>query len=477
MFWPLIFGVATVVFLFLMQFMMHNLPKLVGKGLGFAVILKAVLLSLPYMLILAVPMGFLFSMLMGFGSMSSHQEITVVKSSGISLFRMMRPVVMLGIVLTGFLFWFNNNILPETNQQQKVLMSDLKRQRPTMIFEKGQFTNEIDGFSILTQDIDTATNRMYDITIYDYRRSSRRSVINADSGTIKLSDDFSKFIIDLDNGELHNFSLNDTSRYQKINFGNYKVYLKAYGFGNVRSSVESVSRGQREMNLGMMYDVVRKADSNRSIAIAKIDVELEKHLDLILLGKIKQKTEVEKQVSGQNILAEDSAKTRVKNSTFTRLANKTNRNNISKSENLSALQVRSREDLAAKRIKFLSSRISGDCSRVTQYSRTIRMYEAEIHKKYAIPFACMIFILVGCPLGIMSRKGNFGFAAGMSLVFYVIYWGCLITGEDFADRGLLDPWLGMWLGNIIISFLGILLTIRVNYESFRVFVPNFLRNK
>jgi lipopolysaccharide export system permease protein len=479
MVWPLFFGVATVVFLFLMQFMMSNLGHLVGKGLGFATIFKAIALSLPFMLILAVPMGFLFSMLMGFGSMSSHQEITVIKSSGVSLFRMMRPVLLMGLFLTGFLFWFNNNILPETNHQQKVLMSDLKRQKPTMIFEEGQFTSEIDGFSILTQRIDTATNKMYDITIYDYRRSMRRSIINADSGTIKLNDNMDQFIIDLDHGELHSFNLNDTSRYQKINFGNYKVYLTAYGFGNMRSSVESVSRGQREMNLTMMYGVVSKTDSLRAIAINRIDVELEKHLDLILTGKIKRETEVERQIRDKRRNISDSMRTSGAKRRTILADNLTGKTKLSAkpSSKIQSMDRRSREDLAAKRIKFLSSRISGDYSRVNQYDKTIREYKAEIHKKYAIPFACLMFVFVGCPLGIMSRKGNFGFAAGMSLVFYVIYWACLINGEDFADKGLVDPWLGMWMGDIVIGFLGLLLTIRVNYESFRVFVPNFLRKK
>jgi lipopolysaccharide export system permease protein len=134
-----------------------------------------------------------------------------------------------------------------------------------------------------------------------------------------------------------------------------------------------------------------------------------------------------------------------------------------------------KEDRVSNRVKFLTSKIAGDCSRIEQYDQRIRKFQAEIHKKYAIPCACLAFVLIGCPLGIMSRRGNFGFAAGISLAFYVLYWGCLITGEDFADKGILDPGLSMWFGDIVIGVFGILLTLRVNYESLSFLIPDFLR--
>lgn len=97
---------------------------------------------------------------------------------------------------------------------------------------------------------------------------------------------------------------------------------------------------------------------------------------------------------------------------------------------------------------------------------TVNKYLVEIHKKYAIPAACFVFIFVGCPLGIITRRGNFGISAAISLGFYILYWACLIGGEKLADRGIIAPWLGMWLANIIIGSIGAVLTIRVSNESF-----------
>jgi lipopolysaccharide export system permease protein len=96
------------------------------------------------------------------------------------------------------------------------------------------------------------------------------------------------------------------------------------------------------------------------------------------------------------------------------------------------------------------------------------VYLVEIHKKYSIPAACIVFVLVGAPLGVITRRGGFGIAASMSLGFFVLYWSCLIGGEKLADRGIVSPFTGMWIANIIIGLLGVYLTARVRKEAFLI---------
>lgn len=460
----LILGVTTVVFIFLMQYLMKHLGNFMGKGFGIEVFFEFILYSVPWMLILAVPMGFLFSMLMGFGSMTGNQEITIIKSSGGSLLKMMRPVIVLGLILTGFLFWFNDYVLPKSNLKAKALISEMKRKRPTMIFEAGQFTSELNGYSIMVQRIDTMTDMMYGMTIYNHQRARKRNIINADSGTIKLSDDFSNFIISLNDGEIHTFTLNDTSRYQKMKYQNYQIFVSAFGFEEINTSTENVRKGDRELSLSELNAVVARADSNKNNAIKTVDIELNKHLDLILNGvtvEQKQSERINPVFHGKRKKGDLTKEPAYFDSRHPNISENINlKNNYSSS--------------ISNRIQFLTSKISGNCSKISQYEQQMNKYGAEIHKKYAIPMACLIFVLIGCPLGIMSKKGNFGFAAAMSLLFYIIYWAFLMTGEDFADRGLYPPAICMWLGDIVIATLGIFLTIRVNYESFRFFLPNFL---
>jgi lipopolysaccharide export LptBFGC system permease protein LptF len=119
-----------------------------------------------------------------------------------------------------------------------------------------------------------------------------------------------------------------------------------------------------------------------------------------------------------------------------------------------------------KRIGFLKSTVQSDIFQVEEYSSRARQYSVEIWKKYSIPFACLVFVFVGCPLGVMTRGGNFGISAGISLGFYILYWACLIGGEKLADRGFLEPAFSMWLGNIVVGLLGALLTLRMHNETF-----------
>ena len=113
----------------------------------------------------------------------------------------------------------------------------------------------------------------------------------------------------------------------------------------------------------------------------------------------------------------------------------------------------------------------------------IDAYLVEINKKYSIPVACLVFVLVGAPLGIMARKGTFGVAATLSIGFFLLYWACLIGGEKLAKRGLLIPWVGMWIANILLGVLGTYLSIRtaqenpyIRWDSFRRFIPKILRS-
>ena len=129
-------------------------------------------------------MGVLFSTILAFGNLSSNYEIPVIKSSGGSLIQMMTPMIIVGFLLSLFMFWFNDYVLPESNHQAKVLMSDIQRKKPTFAIEKGQFSSQIEGNVILSREMDSSTGMLYDVTIYDTRRVDERNIISADSGKI-----------------------------------------------------------------------------------------------------------------------------------------------------------------------------------------------------------------------------------------------------------------------------------------------------
>lgn len=432
---PFFFGSATVVFIFLMQFLVKYLDELLGKGLSVWIILQLILYNVAWMVVLAVPLGVLFATLLAFGNLSSTYEIAVMKSGGAGLLRLMRPSLFMGIALTLLLFWFNDYVLPDTNHKAKILMADIQRTRPTFALNSNKFSTDLYGYTIYAREIDSLSGKMQNITIYDYSQTNQMNIVNADSGTLNFTPDYNKMILHLYNGEIHQ-SQNQVGRnYKKVNFSEYLVPISSSGFGFSQSEDGVISRGQREMNIRDMSIIRDESLKRAQVYKNQVDNVIKDHIDYMLNGQ--------KMKNNSRLIQDTMSKSQI---------------------NLNIVN----------RLSLLSNAISNNDSQYENNRLYANEYEVEIQKKYAIPFACFVFVLVGCPLGIRSRGGNIGISAVFTLGFYVIYWACLITGESLADKGQISPFLGMWLGNIILSGFGIILFIKVNNETFTF--SNLIKN-
>ena len=430
---PFLFGFTTVVFIFLMQFIINSLDKLLGKGIETEIIVQAIIYNIPWMVVLAAPMGILFATLMAFGAMSANYEVPIIKSAGTSLYSMMKPVVGLGFVLSLVLFWFNDYVLPESNHQAKVLMNDIQKKKPTFAIQPGEFSPSMGGNIILARGVDSITGQLFDVTIYDYSSSKQQNIISSDSGKIGFSNDYSNLIINLFSGEIHQRNNNEVKDYKIIRFKEYQIKMEASGFDFNRTDVNLISRGDREMRISDMQQVVDGSKKEADYSRVFIDSIANNHLDYVLKGKeyrdtstVTSTTKFEIDTSARNILQR-----------------------------------------VQKNVNFLISDIRSNSHTIENRENNVRKYEVEIWKKYSIPLACFVFVFVGVPLGIRTKGGNFGISAAISLGFYIIYWGCLIAGEKLADKGIISPILGMFFADIVIFLVGILLMIRINNEMFQ----------
>ena len=430
---PFFFSLFTLMFIFLLQFVMKFIDQLVGKGLSAWVIMELVTLNLAWMLVLAVPMSVLVAVLMAFGDLSSKNEITAMKASGISLYRMMAPVLLAGICVGGLLVWFNNDVLPESNHRLKALTGDVRRKRPTLALIDGVFSQEIQGYSILVRKVSQKSNDLQGITIYDFTNPSVNVTVTAERGRISFSPDYRKLIMDLEQGEIHQLDLAEKSAYRRIRFATHRIAMAVEGFDFERSQAGAFSRGDRELGAPAM---VRITDS-----LAAVRANLEQQLAELM------KEEMFRRLAGLPLVTAPSGR--------------------------SVLGGPQSAVLGEARV--VASQVSTALFRIESVQKQIDQYWVEIHKKYAIPVACVVFVLIGVPLGIMSRRGGFGTAAGLSLGFFILYWSCLIGGEKLADRDFLTPWIGMWAANIILGFGGIYLTYRSARETLHIDWTRILR--
>ncbi len=422
---PFFFSLFTLMFLFLLQFVMKFVDQLVGKGLSAWVIIELIALNLAWMLVLAVPMSVLVATLMAFGDMSSKNEITAMKATGMSLYIMLAPVFLAGLLVGGALVYFNNQVLPDANHQLKMLTVDIRRKKPTLTLVNGVFSQDIQGYSILVRKTIPNTNDLEGVTLYDYTNPTTNVTITAERGTISFSPDFRKLIMDLYDGEIHEVDLQNPKVYRRIRFEKHRIAMDVEGFDFSRSSESAFSRGDRELSAQAMIVIADSLEADKAALEREFRTAMINTVNLRLRGL------------------------------------------------LDSLPARSfRPDLVPQIPLFplpASQQTEGMVAtylfRLENIERQIDSYYVEIHKKYSIPTACIVFVLVGVPLGIMARRGGFGIAATLSLGFFVLYWACLIGGEKLADRDIVQPAVGMWIANVLIGIFGILLCLKIGRES------------
>ena len=419
---PFIFSIVTLICIFLLQFLMKFADRLVGKGLDAWIITKLITFNLAWMVVLVVPMATLVATLMAFGNMSQNNEITVMKSSGASLYRLMLAPFLASIVVGYLLFLFNDDVLPDANHRAKLLMEDISRQKPTLSLEPGVFSQEVSNYAILVKGINKNSNMLDDVVIYDYTDPSILNIITAQKGKIYFSKDQTKLIMDLWNGEIHQSSTSQSDLYRKLIFKKHRIAMNADQF-SFQQSTPGGPRGDRELSTQAMLSVLDSLDIIRNGSLKNLDRESKKYLLADSINPFNSIPQV-----------------------------KINRPDLVYSRVLDKIRT-------AKNIVLSSCRME------ESVQDQVNSYMVEIHKKYALPVACIVFILIGAPLGVMVRKGGFGVAASISLLFFVVYWAFLIGGEKFADRNMITPFWGMWSANILLSIAGILLTTKTVQET------------
>ncbi len=487
---PFLFGTLTVAFVFLLNFLIVFLPQIVGKGLTLWVIIQLIALNMAWIVTIAVPLGILVATLMAFGNLSSTNEITMIRAGGASLLQMMFPVILLGLVLSAGLFWFNDEVLPEANHRALTLRMDIERKKPTFVLDKGQFSTQLEGYSILSRALDTTQGMMLGVTIYDNTKFDQMSVLSADTGYINFSSDYRKVVLMLKSGELHQLNQQNPADYRRVSFSKHRVLMDASGFDFSRSDASLTSRGDRTMKIREMQKVVQESLENSAQSRERVKMMIATHTNEISRTQViavKKDSSKLAPLSASELRAIPIAETkstiatnvlpapkhspkrkrlakRIKTSPSPSLSgNLTN----SSTATLPAPKPLSRKEAAWRaesRITGMFSTLDNDVFSIRDRELNADKYVVEIHKKYVIPLACFVFVLIGCPLGIVTKRGNLGVSGLITIGFYVVYWALLMTGERFADRGLIEPRLAMWQADIILALVGVFLIIRVGRD-------------
>ena len=430
-----------ITFILFVNFLLRAIDRFLGKGLDLITILEYLFLNLAWILALSVPMAVLLATLMTFGRLSEDNEINAMRASGIGFLTIMRAPILFGAIITLLLIYFNNFILPEMNFKARLLSGDIYRKRPDMNIEPGIFLDNLPDYSMIIGG-KSKKGTMTDVRIFSKGSKETQTSIHANSGILSTLED--AFLLSLYDGEIHELGQKDYTNYRRIIFDKHIINIPAKDL--LLNRRDSTNRSDREMTVPMIIKKINSYEKRLNIVYKRLSGNFFRTIgDSILPSSIEQ---------GKQIIENNLYK-------------------IRGDTTLTKAQIIKKE----KRLKNLERQINNEFNLIKSYNKSKNKYGVEIHKKFSIPVACILFVLLGAPLGVMAKKGGFAVSTSLSFGFFLLYYIMLIGGEELADRNQVTPEVGMWAPNVVLLIVALYLTLHTIRERAPISILSYLSKR
>lgn len=433
-------------FIVLLQFLWKYVDEMVGKGIEMSVLLELFFYAALTMVPMALPLAILLASLMTFGNLGERLELLSIRAAGVSLLRIMRPLVVLIAFVSVGAFFFQNHVLPYSQVKMWSLLFSVRQKSPELDIPEGVFYDEINGYNMFVKTKNRETGMLYDLMIYDMSAGfDNATVIVADSGKLTFTEDKQYLFFTIHNGE---------------SFENLK---------NQRSSSQNVPYRRESFTL---KEILIEFDANfnrmdesfmQNQYIGKDLKELRTSID-----SMSYNSDSVGRVNGDNLIKSGYF------ALYDRADLKKDTETVATTEVLpldsiySSLDVKDRELMVSRALSHAESiRNSYEYRSHVQKEekRIIRRHGIEMHKKFTLSFACLIFFFIGAPLGAIIRKGGLGMPVVVSVLLFIFYYIIDNTGYKMARDGVWGMWQGMWLSSMVLLVLGVYLTYNAAKDS------------
>ncbi len=436
-FGPFLLTVVVVTFIFLMQTILKYIDELVGKGLSYIDYAELMMYFSMNILPVALPLAILLSSLMTFGNLGQFNELTAIKSSGISLIRVMVPIAIWVMGCTVGLFYFNNYVVPKANLKAFSLLYDLRQKKPSLDLKPGVFYNGIPGYSIkIVQKFDNDSS-IKGVIIYDHTQGrGNTDVIIADSGSMYLFNNKQYLALEL----FHGNSYSEYKGEGGVSFLNPQEFVRnAFDKTQIIFNLSSfdLSRTKEELFTGSRQ--------------MKTTYELDHHIDSVQ----KNYKAVNANVGGMlqpfyyytNVNINDSTKEKTVNDT---IIGQVTLDSLLKESPAKVVAQR-----AANQARSVKTYIAANVERDKNMEKEIHEFEVTKYQKYTQAVACFVLFLIGAPLGAIIKKGGLGVPVLICIIFFIFYYVFSITGEKWTKEGVYPADFAMWFGNAILFCVGL----------------------
>lgn len=442
-FGPFIFTLFIAIFVLLMQWLWKYIDDLVGKGLEWSLIAQLLFWAATTMVPMALPLAILLSSIMTFGNLGEHYELVGLKSAGISLQKIMKPLVGATILICITAFYFSNNVLPYANLKMGSLLYDVREQKPALNIKEGIFYNGIDDFVIKVGEKDPDGVTIYDVMIYDHTaRTGNNNLTVAESGTMEMTADKRYLIFTLSNG-INYYERTDNQRtktnhpLQRTKFKEEVRRFDLSAFTLNRTNEEFFKGYYQMMNISQLK---LTSDSLRS----RLDTVKKSFISTMQNNLLYYNRYYKSDSIGNDTL---------KDMTGDFLSNFSNTEQV-EMVNYAMSQARSIKDHVFYNNEDFIGR-----------EKYIIRHDIEWHRKFTLSFACFVLFFIGAPLGAIIRKGGLGLPVVVSVVFFVIFHVVSFTFEKMVREGVVPTYVGMWLPSFVFLPLGIFLTLKATSDS------------
>ncbi|MEO8199321.1 MAG: LptF/LptG family permease [Gemmatimonadota bacterium] len=484
---PFLFSLAALTSIMILNQVARRFGALVGKGLPWTVIAEVFGLSIPFIVAITLPMAVLMAVLYTFTHLAADNEVTAMRASGISVFQVVAPVFSVGVFVAVLSFAFTDQVLPRSNAQLRNLLLNIGRKKPTFELRE-QVINELGpaGIFLRALRIDPNSGWMRGVTIYDMAASGGRRVVYADSGLMALTPDETDLSLRLFSGSIHQFKSTDPNLFQLTYFQVNDIRVKDITNQFEANFVEA-QRGDREMSTCEMLGVIRtherdirQADLERQYLLTRDlqvllglpepsrPLDLAEHpmggycrwfreLKFLLTPKTAEAQEPAQGLPGQfprRPLPANLREFKLRQDSLMR-AGRPPREATSPAPSPPVVDI------------HLSNwaEVANARTRTEDSQEVADKYEIEVHKKWSISAACVVFVLVGIPMALRFPRGGMGLVLGGGLAVFSVYYIGLIAGEALGDRAIVNPVTAMWASNGLFVVVGLFGLLRVSRES------------
>lgn len=452
---PFVMIFFIVIFVLMMQFLWLYIDELVGKGLGFKVIAEFLGWGSATLIPLALPLSTLLASIMTLGNLGENNELLAMKAAGISLPRILSPLIVVSVIISIGAFFASNNLIPVSYDKIYTLRDDINKTKEEIKIPVGVFYDGIDNYTLKLNDRNKETGMMYDVMVYNHTANKGNiNITIADSGMIKLSEDKKGVMFSLYNGtsyeENDRLAFRDTTMsLQKIEFDDQQVIIPLENYAFERSDDSRFGNEVMAKNLSQL----RKDEDSLSVVCSDMIDEQNRRLLVTLNLRYSRDLDTARNKNlvngGDTMFLYDSLET---------------------SNKLNALTS------AISRMSSAKNAFSTFSGEMRYPSYILRKTKVETFRKFTLSIACFIFFFIGAPLGAIIRKGGLGTPMIISVLFFVFYWVIDISGVKLAKDGAASPFIGTFISSFVLFPLGVFLTYKATKDSALFNMDAFMNN-